>query len=238
MIAEFTVGETKFETCLSGHLECVEGPMPFTTPNLIDLGRCGRRARREPTTAPVCRHSDRDGDPAVRLLGHQEATPDRLVVLMRRQHQRRTGKQELSGGSTRHRLHPSPGCTNRWALHYTRGESEQDTRTLSPGIDRASRVFGCVSSISLHNSVTPPCFPSLRPRQRVPPTWRIVKGRTRVRRSCAAGFVEARLEENGCRPSTGQSLVAAQPACVGPRDRRPDSTGSAAVIDGFAVNLS
>jgi hypothetical protein len=169
MIVEFTVRKTKFEPCLSRHLECVEGPMPFTAPNPINVVRCGSRARREPTAAPVCRYSHSHGDPAVRLLGHEEATPNGLVVLMRRQDQRRSGKQVVGGRSARHGLHPSPSCTDRRTPHCTRRKSEQEARMVSSVVDRARREFTYVGNISLQDSVTRRCFPFSPRAQRVPP---------------------------------------------------------------------
>jgi hypothetical protein len=113
--AEFTVGETEFETTRWRHRQDIKGPMPFTVADRGDLVRCWSRLRRVPAIAPVRGHSHCDRNPTVRFLGYEEATPDGLVVLMRRQNQRSPWKQGIGDGSPRDRLHPPPQSTDRWA---------------------------------------------------------------------------------------------------------------------------
>jgi hypothetical protein len=115
VIAQFTVGETEFETIRPRNRQYIEGPVPFTVTDLDDVAGCRARYRREPTTAPVRGHSHCHRDPAVRLLDHEETTPDGFVVLVRRQHQRLSWEKGTGVGAPRDGLHPPPHCSDRRA---------------------------------------------------------------------------------------------------------------------------
>ena len=88
--------------------------MPFTVTNSSDVVRTRSRRRRIPSgRPPVGRHGNRDRDPVHCLFSHEEATSDRLIVLVRRQHQRFSGKKGTCGGSARHGLYPPPHRPDR-----------------------------------------------------------------------------------------------------------------------------
>jgi hypothetical protein len=115
VIAQFTVWETEFETTRPRHPQHIKSQMPFMVTDFGDIARCRSRRRRVPPASPVGGHSNGDRDPSVRLLGHEEATSDGLVVLMRRQHQGSSLEQGIVSSSPSDNLRPPPHSTNRGA---------------------------------------------------------------------------------------------------------------------------
>ncbi len=133
MIAQFTVAEREFKAIRWRHSQSFECLVPLSTTNLGDVVRIRSRRRREPTGATVGRHRNSDRDPAICLLGNEQSASDRLIVLMRRQHQCSSWKQGTRGGSPRQNLRPPPHRPDRRprdpgsaTRHWTGGQSERE----------------------------------------------------------------------------------------------------------------
>jgi hypothetical protein len=79
---QLTIGEIEFETIRTGHTQDIEGLMPFMVTDLGDIGLCRSRSRRVPPGASVGGHCHRHWNPAIRLLRHEQATSDGLIIVM------------------------------------------------------------------------------------------------------------------------------------------------------------
>src|ERR1700722_16914919 len=85
VIAQPTVWKVEFEAIPWWDAQDVERPVPLMMADLGNLLGGGPRSHRVPASAPICGHGHRDPDPTIPLLRHEEATPNGLVVFMRRQ---------------------------------------------------------------------------------------------------------------------------------------------------------
>ena len=150
VIAQLTVWKLELEAIRPWHPQHVEGPMPLRSADLSDVGRGRSRRRRVPAGTSVCGHDDRNRDPASRLLGHEKATSDGLVVLMRREHQRPSGEQGIGRRTPRHGLRPPPhrpdGWTRETRLEGRHWSESEDTECATRGAQPPVPPTLCPSS--------------------------------------------------------------------------------------------